>query len=236
MKILDTKRAAVIVAHPDDEILGCGATMRKLTLAGCEVNVLILGEGMMSRKSGADRKNIAVDLSMLRKNCLEANRAIGARDVVIKSLPDNRFDSVALLDIVKEVEGFLRQYPSNLVFTHHRGDLNIDHQITNRAVLTACRPVADWSPDMILSFDILSSTAWYFGSRENYFIPNLYVDISSTLADKIKAMTCYKSEIKAFPFARSLESIQNQAKYLGSIINVEAAEGFEIIRAVSRDV
>jgi len=155
--------------------------------------------------------------------------------VVFKAFPDNQFDTVSLLDIVKVVEGFLQQYPSSLVFTHHRGDLNIDHQITNRAVLTACRPGSAWSPEMILSFDVLSSTAWYFGSRENYFIPNLYVDVSSTLTDKINAMAYYKSEIKPFPYARSLESIQNQARHLGSIVNIKAAEGFEIIRAVFRD-
>ena len=144
--------------------------MRKLSLAGCEVNVLILGEGMMARKGDADNTNLAIELSKLKENCLQANRIVGVRNVVLKTFPDNRFDTVPLLDIVKEVEGFLQQYPSPLVFTHHRGDLNIDHQITNRAVLTACRPGSPWSPDAILSVDILSSTAWHFGSRENCFV------------------------------------------------------------------
>lgn len=232
--IFNSKKAAVIAAHPDDEILGCGATIKKLTMLGCDVNVLLLSEGLMARKNNNEEKTVTAELSTLRESCLQANRHIGVNNVVFKSFPDNRFDSVSLLDIVKEIEGFLRHYPSSLVFTHHRGDLNIDHQLTNRAVLTACRPISVWSPDIILSFDILSSTAWYFGSRENYFIPNLYVDISSTLADKINAMSCYESEIKDFPFARSLESIRKQAGHLGSIVNMEAAEGFEIIRAVSR--
>lgn len=170
----------------------------------------------------------------LKKACMKANRSLGVKKVTLNEFPDNRFDSVDLLDIVKEVEHFLRTFPSDVVFTHHRGDLNIDHQITNRAVLTACRPASEHSPRAILSFDVLSSTEWYFGSRENYFIPSLFLDVSDTIEDKIKAMSFYTSETRPFPFPRSPESIRCQAKRYGQIVNIEAAEAFEVVRAVIR--
>ena len=226
------KKIAVIAAHPDDEILGCGATLKKLSLRGCEIYVLILSEGITSRGNVRNRKTDKTKLDKLRQNCHQANQTVGAKNVIMKQYPDNRFDSIDLLDIIKEIEEFLSNFPSDIVFTHHRGDLNIDHQITNRAVVTACRPVALSSPDLILCFDILSSTEWYFGSRENRFAPNLFVDVGDTIEDKVKALACYESEIKPFPFARSLESIRIQAKHYGQMINVEAAEAFEIIRAI----
>ena len=229
-------KIAVIAAHPDDEILGCGATLKKLSLKGCEINVLILGDGITSRNHNRNRESDKTKLEELKINCLEANQRIGVKNVILKEFPDNRFDSVDLLDIIKEIEDFLQNSHSDLIFTHHRGDLNIDHQITNRAVLTACRPSSDWSPSMILSFDILSSTELYFGSRENCFVPNLFVDVGDTIEDKVKAMKFYESEIKPFPFARSLDSIRIQAKRYGQIINAEAAEAFEVIRAVVHEV
>ncbi len=229
-------KIAVIAAHPDDEILGCGATLKKLSVKGCEINVLILGEGITSRSHIRDIDKDREKVEELKENCLKANQEVGVSNVILKEFPDNRFDSVDLLDIVKEVENFLKNYTPGIVLTHHRGDLNIDHQITNRAVLTACRPSSDWSPDMILSFDILSSTELYFGSRENCFVPNLFVDVGDTIEDKVKAMKFYESEIKPFPFARSLDSIRIQAKRYGQIIHTEAAEAFEVIRAVVREV
>lgn len=228
------ERVAVIAAHPDDEILGCGASLKKLTAKGCQVNVLILGEGITSRSNVRDPESDKIQLEKLRQNCHQANQTVGVKNVVMKQYPDNRFDSIDLLDIVKDIETFLGDFPADAVFTHHRGDLNIDHQITNRGVVTACRPAVMASPDLILCFNVLSSTEWYFGSRENLFTPNFFIDVGDTIEDKVKAMAFYESEIKPFPFARSLESIRIQAKHYGQIINVEAAEAFEIIRAIER--
>ena len=229
------KTVAVIAAHPDDEILGCGATIQRLTQAGCTVNVLILGHGYAARiidpVGDTDRK--AMDA--LSEACLRANETVGVNQVVMRQFPDNRFDSVDLLDIIKEIERFLKQYPAQLIFTHHRGDLNIDHSITNRAVLTACRPGDAETPHTILCFNVLSSTDWNFGDRGNAFAPTVFAEVTETIEDKIRAISHYTSEIRPFPFARSLEAIRCQARYYGQMVHTESAEAFELARSVFRE-
>ncbi|MBC8555278.1 MAG: PIG-L family deacetylase [Candidatus Brocadiales bacterium] len=220
---------AVIAAHPDDEVLGCGATMRKLADHGARVEVLILGEGVTSRSKNRDVIADRDALKRLSEDCKKANKILGSNGIVLKDFPDNRFDSIGLLDIVKVIEDFLIEKKVQAVFTHHRGDLNIDHQITNRAVVTACRPSSKFSPDYILTFDVLSSTEWHFGSRENLFSPNLFVNVEKELKYKIDAMACYDSEIHHFPLPRSTESIESQAKRYGSMSNYSFAEAFELI-------
>ena len=164
------KKISVIAAHPDDEILGCGGTIFKFSRLGCIIDVLILSEGITARyKNDKDSIN-KEELEALNDKCRKANKIIGTSSVTIKNFPDNRFDSIDLLKIVKTIEEFLDDKRPEVVFTHHRGDLNIDHQITNKAVVTACRPIAKWSPNILFSFDILSSTEWNFGYRENLFI------------------------------------------------------------------
>ncbi|MGA1870290.1 MAG: PIG-L deacetylase family protein [bacterium] len=225
-------KIAVIAAHPDDEILGCGATLKKWAGEGAQIKVLILGEGITSRRKIRNREADKAHIEQLKRSCLHANRTLGVDEVILKEFPDNRFDSVDLLDIIKEIESFLQKFPATIIMTHHRGDLNIDHQITNRAVMTASRPGQVWAPDIILCFDILSSTELYFGSRENYFIPHVFIDVTRTIDDKIKAMSYYESEIKPFPYARSLDSVRIQAQRYGQMVNLEAAEAFECVRAV----
>jgi N-acetylglucosamine malate deacetylase 1 len=223
------KNIAVIAAHPDDEVLGCGATMRKLADQGARVELLVLGEGITSRSKDRDAIADRDALKRLSGNCKKANKVLGSNSIILKDFPDNRFDSVGLLDIVKVIEEFLIEKKVQAVFTHHRGDLNIDHQITNRAVITACRPSSKNSPDYILTFDVLSATEWNFGSRENLFSPNLFVDVEKELKYKNDALACYDSEVHHFPFPRSAEAIESQAKRYGSMSNCCFAEAFELI-------
>jgi len=223
------KKISVIAAHPDDEILGCGGTIFKFSRLGCIIDVLILSEGITARyKNDKDSIN-KEELEALNDKCRKANKIIGTSSVTIKNFPDNRFDSIDLLKIVKTIEEFLDDKRPEVVFTHHRGDLNIDHQITNKAVVTACRPIAKWSPNILFSFDILSSTEWNFGYRENLFSPNVFINIENEIIKKIEAIKCYDSEISKFPFPRSIEAVEFQAKRYGAISNNYAAEGFELL-------
>ncbi len=222
------KKIAVIAAHPDDEVLGCGGTIAKFSQKGSVVDVLILGEGIVSRKKKEELLK-KEELEALVENCKKANKIIGSNSITIKNFPDNRFDSVDLLEIVKTIEEFMNDKRPRAVFTHHRGDLNIDHRITNKAVVTACRPVAIWSPDILFSFDILSSTEWNFGCRENIFYPNVFINIDKEIDTKIEAMKCYDSEINNFPFPRSVDAIKYQAKRYGAISNHPTSEAFELL-------
>ena len=138
-----TGRYLVVAAHPDDEVLGCGGTMRRMAAEGAEVYCLILGEGVTSRDGCRDADLRAKELEELRSTARRANELLGVREVFFASLPDNRFDSVDLLDVVKIVERYVDELRPERVFTHGGGDLNNDHIVVSRAVMTACRPLPD---------------------------------------------------------------------------------------------
>lgn len=225
------KRILIVVAHPDDEILGCGGTMARHSSRGDDVFVVILGEGVTSRDEKRDREKRVKEIADLRRHVEVANQIVGTKKTFLFDFPDNRFDSVPLLDIVKVVEGIKKEIEPDIVYTQHRGDLNIDHRITFQAVLTAFRPLKGERAKEIYAFEVPSSTEWAFG-RENYFIPNLFVDIEDTMDKKIKAMRAYSNEIREFPHPRSEAALEALARNRGTMVGLECVEAFEIIRQV----
>lgn len=222
-------RALVVAAHPDDEVLGCGGTIARLTRERAGVSVAILGEGATSRASSR-RRAAPSQVRVLRQQSRLAAKELGVSDVSWFGLPDNRFDSVDLLEIVKVVEGLIRRVQPTVVYTHHPGDLNIDHRLTFQAVLTATRPLADCTVRALYSFEVPSSTEWAFGKVTPPFSPNVFVDISSTLGQKIRALKRYAGEVRPFPHPRSPKVLEAAATRWGSAIGVESAEAFELIR------
>lgn len=221
----------VVAAHPDDEVLGCGATMARLAACGRAVHVAILGEGMTAR--GQQRADTdAAALAQLRDATAKALRTLQVGEYQQFELPDNRFDSVDLLDVVKIVEALVRRWRPSTVYTHHPGDLNIDHGIVHRAVLTATRPMAGQTVRELYAFEVNSSTEWSFGQSEQTFCPNTFVDISDHLEQKIEAMSAYSTELRPWPHPRSLQAIRTAAQRWGCVVGCDAAEAFELIRAV----
>lgn len=224
----------VVVAHPDDEVLGCGGTIAGLAAAGHDVHIAILGEGISSRHARRDEAP-AAELQALQADARAAAAALGARSIVFGGLPDNRFDQVALLDVIKQVEGWIETFRPEAIYTHHPGDLNVDHGIVFRAVLTATRPgassvgVAD-----LIAFEVASSTEWAFQRIGPPFRPSVFVDISATLNRKIAAMECYRSEQRSAPHPRSPEVIRATAVRWGSASGMRHAEAFELIRSLRR--
>jgi len=222
----------VIAAHPDDEVLGCGGAIGRFAAEGHEVRIAILGEGISSRHDARELAS-ADDMSELRADARAAAAALGAHSVEFGGLPDNRFDEVPLLDIIKRVESWIQACRPAAVYTHHPGDLNIDHTLTFRAVLTATRPgasgvdVAD-----LYAFEVLSSTEWAFQRVEPVFRPTVFVDIGLSLDRKIAAMQCYRSERRQAPHPRAPEIIKAAASRWGSAAGVGAAEAFELIRSM----
>ena len=227
----ESKKILVIAAHPDDEILGCGGTMALHSQRGDEVYVLILGEGVTSRDEKRDRERREKEIAELKHQVEAANKIVGTKKTFLFDFPDNRFDSVPLLDIIKVIEKVKKDIEPDVVYTHHRGDLNIDHRITFQAVLTACRPLKGESVRELYSFEAPSSTEWSFG-RQEYFIPNRLVDIKDTLGRKIDAMRAYNDEVREFPHPRSEVAIEALARIRGIIVSLDCAEAFEVIRQV----
>jgi len=224
-------RVLVIAAHPDDEVLGCGATAARLVMDGHEVHFAILGEGVTSRHS--DRADAdAAQLATLHRQAHAAAAKIGVKNLVLDKLPDNRLDTVPLLDIVKIIEDLVERIKPEVVYTHHGGDLNIDHTVIHRAVLTATRPTAGQPVREIYAFEVPSSTEWAFQRIEPSFRPNVFVDVTRTLEAKIAAMECYESEARKFPHPRSPEALRALAMRWGSVVGCAAAEAFELVRSI----
>ena len=226
-----SQRILVVTSHPDDEVLGCGGTIARLALEGQDVYIAILGEGITSRYQQREQADRAL-VEALRARSLQTVELLGAKDLFMHNLPDNRFDTVPMLDIVKIIEELVNKWHPHTIYTHHGGDLNIDHVLVHRAVLTATRPRSEQPVKEIYAFEVPSSTDWAFQQFQPVFRPNVFVDISTTLDLKVRAMELYESEARPFPHPRSAEALQAIARRWGSAIGCEAGEAFELIRAI----
>ena len=224
-----SKSIVAIFAHPDDEILACGASLAKHALSGATIRILLLATGLAARGPAASS---ATD--ELRNHARRAAETIGAKSVEFGDFPDNRMDTVPLLDVIQAIEEFLGEKTPDILYTHHDGDLNIDHQVVQRAVLTACRPVPGRGAHEIRSCEINSSTEWNSGFP-NTFVPNMYEPVSNTIDRKVKALECYTGEIQEFPHPRSAQGVRTLATLRGMECGVESAEAFALARRVTAD-
>ncbi len=218
----------IVAAHPDDEVLGCGGTASKLAGLGNIVRIAILAEGMTSRTSKREDSDTEL-LTRLHADAQRAGRILRAQSVTIHGFPDNRLDTVPMLDVVKAVESIVREFQPEVIYTHHPGDLNVDHGVVHRAVLTAIRPLQGNTVKRFYAFEVPSSTEWAFQRIGAQFTPNTFVDIGETLEQKLAAMQAYESEARKFPHPRSPEALRAIAMRWGSVIGVRAAEAFELI-------
>jgi LmbE family N-acetylglucosaminyl deacetylase len=215
----------VIVAHPDDEVLAFGATMRLHADAGDRVRVLILATGLAAR----EQRGASPDaLEALRASARRANAELGCTEVEFGDFPDNRMDSVPLLDVVKRVETFVDRCRSALIYTHHGGDLNVDHRATAAAVLTACRFLPGGLVTRIWAGEVLSSSE--YADPADRFVPNAYINVATALEAKCRALVCYADEMREFPHPRSVDAIRHLAALRGSEAGYPAAEAFRIVR------
>lgn len=222
----------IVAAHPDDELLGLGASMHKwIREENVTTHVVILGEGITSR---SDVRNVDDWKDVLEKhhqNMYSAAKIIGYHSVKSYNFSDNRFDSHALLDIVKVVEHEKENFQPDIILTHHGGDLNIDHQLTFQAVMTATRPMQEECVKAVITFETSSATEWQATCDPRTFTPNLFMEISEEdLQAKIDAMAAYQYETREFPHPRSAEALRIMAQYRGYTVGKKLAEAFQIIR------
>ena len=233
MFLNDSQSILVVAAHPDDEMLGCGGTLARLREQNVVIHILLLGEGPLSR---LDAKNTSPDRERESQHAVssacKAAAALHLPEPFFAGLPDNSFDTVPLIDIVKRIESIKHMVQPDIVFTHHAGDINIDHKITHQAAMTAFRPLPHERAVAILSFEVLSSTEYSPQVSGPVFAPTLYVDISDHLEAKQRALAAYASEMRPWPHPRSHEAVEHLARLRGSQCGKEAAEAFILCRGI----
>jgi len=220
------KTVLVVAAHADDEALGCGGTIARHLEEGDAVHLVLMADGVCSRKDVSKE-----DL----KRCVEASKRaqsiLGASSSQSLELPDNLMDSVPLLEIVQKLEPILSGIQPSIIYTHHHGDLNVDHRLTHTAVMTACRPLPGSSVREIYGFEVLSSTEWAT-HQDSPFLPNYIVDITQQLRTKLYALEAYAEEMRKPPHSRSMDHAEVLAHHRGYSIGVDAAEAFEVYRII----
>lgn len=218
-------KVLAMVAHPDDEALGAGGALARHVEQGDDVEIAFLTDGVAARgddNAAASRRAAAAKA---------AARILGAAEPRFLTFPDNRLDSVPLLDVVQAVESIVHSVEPHTIYTHHSGDLNIDHVICNRAVMTACRPLPGAPVRRILAMEVPSSTEWAPGASVS-FVPTYYVDISATRAKKHRALQAYAEEMRSFPHPRSFEAVAAFEQWRGATVGLSCAEAFTVLRDI----
>jgi len=221
-----TKTVLVVAAHTDDEVLGCGGTIARHTSQGDAVHAVFLADGVTSRSNAS--KNDLDERNQAAKN---AHQILGIQDVYMLGFPDQRTDSVPFLNIVQALEEVIQKVQPQVIYTHHCGDLNIDHRITHQVVMTACRPVPEAFVKEIYAFEVLSSTEWNTPDSSP-FLPNCFVDISDHMETKHQALEAYGLEMREPPHSRSISNALRQSEYRGSMVGIKAAEAFMLMRNI----
>ncbi len=220
------KKVLVVAAHTDDEAIGCGGTIARYVAEGNNVQVVFMADGITSRPGASEQ-----DLQQRQAAADKAQAILGYQKAHYLGLPDNRLDSVPLLDVVQPLEKIIRDIGPEVVYTHHSGDLNVDHRITHQAVLTACRPIPGSSIREIYGFEVVSSTEWNT-CGVNTFAPQVFVDISDLLENKLAALDAYRVEIRTYPHSRSLDNIKALALHRGCAVGLKAAEAYMMLRFI----
>ena len=222
---LMSKIILVVAAHTDDEAMGCGGTIARHVAEGDKVHLLFMTDGVSSREVVSKEANERLSAAQ------QAAEILGVSSFTNLQFPDNSMDSVPLLDIVKQIETKIAELKPEVIYTHHIGDLNIDHQLTHKAVITACRPQPGFSVKSIYAFEVVSSTEWQSPNLLP-FVPNTFYDISEYLDIKMKAVEAYIDEMRQIPHSRSIEHIRLLAKHRGYSVGVNAAEAFMLVREI----
>jgi N-acetylglucosamine malate deacetylase 1 len=215
----------ILAPHPDDEVLGCGATIKKLSEEGNTVFVLVASRG-------SKRLYDQTKVEAVRKEALEAHALLGVTKTFFLDFPAPELDTVPLADISREISKVLNENNINVLYLPHRGDIHNDHRVVFNAGLVAARPVGAYSVKEIYAYETLSETEWAAPFADETFIPTCFVNIENSMAVKMEAMKCFKSQLREFPNPRSLETIEALAKFRGATVGFRAAEAFMIIRQI----
>lgn len=217
----------VVVAHPDDEILGFGGAGATLACGASVVQPIILC-------ADVDARTLRPSSNELYADTLDANKAVGFSDPVLSDFPNIRMNTVPHVEIVQFIERQIERFQPARIFTHHPGDLNDDHAQVSKACQAAARLFQRrsdvWPLEELYFMEILSSTEWSFATGSNAFQPNTFVEIGEQGVDrKIEALSCYRNVMRDFPHPRSPEVLKGLAAYRGAQAGYEYAEAFQLV-------
>ena len=230
--IFENKRILVVAAHPDDETIGCGGTLSLLKKYGCKINILFLGEGVSTRFENKENSSEFQKAKEIREN--EAKNALKILNIQNYKFGNKlctQFDKYPILTFVREIEEMIKNFKPQIIFTHSEDETNIDHVYTNNATMTACRPLSNSNIEIILSYETVCSGNFY---NKNRFNPNFFIDIKKTFKQKIKALQCYKKELRKYPFPRSKKGVEVNARFRGLQSGLELAEAFKVERFIHK--
>jgi N-acetylglucosamine malate deacetylase 1 len=220
------KNILVIAPHPDDEVLGCGGTIRKFTENGNQVFVLVATRGSSRLFDQSKVENV-------RKEALEAHAFLGVSETFFLDYPAPELDTVPIADLSRDFAKVISENKIDMLFLPHRGDIHNDHKVVFNAGLVAARPVGDYTVKEIYCYETLSETEWAAPHGDDAFIPNYFENIENTFDAKKTAMQFFESQLREFPNPRSLETIEALAKFRGATIGFKRAEAFMVMRYVS---
>ena len=221
-------RVLVIAAHPDDEVYGMGGTMAKLAEKGNEVFVLIVTEGCSTQYPG--NKDI---IEIKKEEARKANSILGVKEVIFGDLPDMKLDTIPHVEINKLIEKTINYIKPQVVYTHHRGDVNKDHKLVYESTLVATRPTHTQDVKEVICYSVPSSTEWTPNVVKDMFMPNIFEDIEEQYENKKKSIIAYNSEIREAPHPRSIEVVITYDKSVGMKVGIGKAEAFQLIRKVN---
>jgi LmbE family N-acetylglucosaminyl deacetylase len=218
------KNILIIAPHPDDEVLGCGGIINRLSKDN-SVFVLIATRGTSKLYSETGIENV-------RNQAKAAHIILGVKETLFLDFPAPELDTVPLADISREITKLIQKYQIEVLYLPHRGDIHHDHKIIFNAGIVAARSVGDYTVKEIYCYETLSETEWAAPFADDAFIPTSFINIEDSFEAKKEAMKCYKSQLRDFPNPRSLESIEALAKFRGSTVGFKFAEAFMVIRQI----
>ena len=222
------KRVLVIAAHPDDEVLGVGGTVAKLSAQGVECHLLIVTDGSSAQYRDMDDLQSIIDAKKLEtKGCADI---LGFKSIHYGEQPDMRLDMTPHIQINRVIESVIDEIQPDTVFTHFWGDVNLDHQNVYKSTLVAVRPVMGQVVKELYCYRVPSSTEWTPNKADTMFMPNYFVDIEKYAEQKYKAFACYSTELRDYPHPRSVQHLREIDKAAGLRVGMLAAEEFVLLR------
>ncbi len=217
----------IVAPHSDDEVLGCGGVMARHAAGGDDVHVLVVTRGTPEMYPPEQEEQTRQELHA-------AHAILGVSSVHFLDFLAPKLDIIPGHQLADAIGRIIRSLYPSIIYLPHRGDIHSDHRAVYQATLVAARPINDCPVRKLLCYETLSETEWAAPFGDDAFIPTVFVDITDYLDQKLKAMTCYHSELKQPPHPRSLQAIEVLAKMRGATVSLPAVEAFMLVREIDR--
>lgn len=226
-------RVLVVAAHPDDELLGCGATLLKLQKSNVQIFLVYISEGVSARfEKGVSNLKLNDSIENRENMAKEYARKRNFTILDFFRYPNLRIDGTSFLDSVKQIQSVIEKINPDVVLTHFSGDLNRDHRFCFEVTFNAIRPFSQKTVKSLLSFEIPSSTEWNAPTEFPKYFPNYFVNVEDEIKDKIEDLDCYSYEMRNFPHPRSKEIVLAWSQIRGSQAGFRNAESFIVVRSI----